>query len=87
MFLGRALWEAGGRASSVFNLSKQACVTENPVCTYLSGTSQKDLPSTDELLSEISPMIVQDNTPPAFTVRCVVLHWVNIATNIKKANI
>lgn len=40
---------------STFHLEKQECITENPVYTYLSGTCQKDLPSTGEQLSGIFP--------------------------------
>lgn len=59
-------------------------MTENPVYTYLSGTSQKDLPSTGELRFGICPMVAQQSSPPAFIVRCVVLGWVNISTSLKK---
>lgn len=45
---------------------------ENPVYTYLWGTSQKDLPSTDELLSEISPMTAQHKTVLTTNLHCKV---------------
>lgn len=54
MFLDTVLQEAGSRAPSVLHLRKQACMTENPGHSYLAGTSQKDLPFTEKLLSEIS---------------------------------
>lgn len=84
MNICRALWEAGSRCTSAFHLEKQVCMTENPVYTYLSGTCQKDLRSTGDLLFGISPMVAQQSSPPAFTVRCVFHGWVNISNTLKK---